>query len=280
MMRHVLNSVSRLSKAFAMKGTIEQFLTLRLSESYCIELFLAFVTVKIVVASVAAGVEDSGSRGVCTNEPVTGAGSSSTKDPSVHVEASQAHGASVLDIALVLGCAGTVDRDVVCGLLMECLQDVSSNALVLRIFVTCYLVINSQLFLRYVISLMKAVEKIIAEDSGETLCKCVVELESENSKLKATIAESTEDYEVLQLGSASLLAERNNLRYRCEDLEAKLVNVHSKSAANIASLEAKIQSTEAHTVEVAAASKKHLSDFEAELVRDLAGLQKLYIHNI
>jgi hypothetical protein len=32
----VLKSVSRLSKAFAMKGTIEQFLTLRLSESYCI----------------------------------------------------------------------------------------------------------------------------------------------------------------------------------------------------------------------------------------------------
>jgi hypothetical protein len=50
------------------------------------------------------------------------------------------------------------------------------------------------------------------------------------------------------------------------------VNVHSKSVANIASLEAKIQSTEAHTVEVAVAGKKHLSDFEAELVRDLAGL--------
>jgi hypothetical protein len=69
---------------------------------------------------------------------------------------------------------------------------------------------------------MKAVEKIIAKDSGETLQKCVAEIESENSKLKATITESTEDYEVLQLGSASLLAERNDLRYRCEDLRLNL----------------------------------------------------------
>jgi hypothetical protein len=68
-------------------------------------------------------------------------------DPPVQVKASQAHRASVLDIALVLGHTGTVDRDVVCGLLMECLQDVSSNALVLRIFVACYLVLNSRLFL-------------------------------------------------------------------------------------------------------------------------------------
>jgi sugar diacid utilization regulator len=69
---------------------------------------------------------------------------------------------------------------------------------------------------------MKAVEKIIAKDSGETLQKCVAEIESENSKLKATITESTEDYEVLQLGSASLLVERNDLRYRCEDLRLNL----------------------------------------------------------
>jgi hypothetical protein len=60
---------------------------------------------------------------------------------------------------------------------------------------------------------MKATEKIIIEDSEESLRKHVVELESENSKLKATVTESTE-YEVLQLGNASLLAESNELRYR------------------------------------------------------------------
>jgi hypothetical protein len=127
---------------------------------------------------------------------------------------------------------------------------------------------------------MKVVEKIIAEDSRETLEKHVAKLESENSKLKATVADSIEDYEVLQLGNVSLLAERNDLRYRCEDLEAKLAKVCSNSATNIASIQAKIKSTKAHTVEVDAANEKCLGDFEAELVRVLAGLRKLYNHNI
>jgi hypothetical protein len=45
-------------------------------------------------------------------------------------------------------------------------------------------------------------------------------------------------------------------------------------------LEAKVKSAEAHNAEVGAASDKRLSDFEAELIRDLAGLWKLYSHNI
>jgi regulator of replication initiation timing len=57
---------------------------------------------------------------------------------------------------------------------------------------------------------MKAIEKFIIEDNGETLRKQVAELELENSNLKATIVESAEEYEVLQLGNASLLAERND----------------------------------------------------------------------
>jgi regulator of replication initiation timing len=57
---------------------------------------------------------------------------------------------------------------------------------------------------------MKAIEKFIIEDNGETLRKQVAKLELENSNLKATIVESTEEYEVLQLGNASLLAERND----------------------------------------------------------------------
>jgi regulator of replication initiation timing len=57
---------------------------------------------------------------------------------------------------------------------------------------------------------MKAIEKFIIEDNGETLRKQVAKLELENSNLKATIVESAEEYEVLQLGNASLLAERND----------------------------------------------------------------------
>jgi hypothetical protein len=127
---------------------------------------------------------------------------------------------------------------------------------------------------------MKDVEKIITEDRGETLQKHVAELESENSKLKATVAESTEEYEVLQLGNVSLLVEPNDLHYQCEDLVAGLAKVLSNFAASIASLEAKIKSTEAHVVDVATAGEKCLNDSVAELVRDLAGLQKLYIRNV
>jgi hypothetical protein len=94
---------------------------------------------------------------------------------------------------------------------------------------------------------MKAIEKIVAEDSKETLRRCVVELELENSKLKATVTETSEDYEVLQLGYASFLDERNDICYRCEDLVAELKRAHSVSAANIAALEAKVKSAVAHS---------------------------------
>jgi hypothetical protein len=55
-------------------------------------------------------------------------------------------------------------------------------------------------------------------------------------------------------------------------LEARLAKVRSDFATTIASLEAKIKSVEAHVVDMAAAGKNRLSDFEAELVKDLVGL--------
>jgi hypothetical protein len=90
--------------------------------------------------------------------------------------------------------------------------------------------------------------------------------------MKATAVEATLDYAVLQLEVSSLLAERNDFRYRCEDLEDELKKARSDSVVSIAALEAKVKSVEAHNVEVAAASDKQLSDFEAWLIRDLAGL--------
>jgi hypothetical protein len=39
---------------------------------------------------------------------------------------------------------------------------------------------------------------IITEDNGASLCQCVVELEAENSQLKATIAESADMIGMLQ----------------------------------------------------------------------------------
>jgi hypothetical protein len=53
---------------------------------------------------------------------------------------------------------------------------------------------------------MRVVEKIVTEDDGERLRKCVVALESKNNKLKAAATEASEDYEVLQLANESLLS--------------------------------------------------------------------------
>jgi FtsZ-binding cell division protein ZapB len=76
---------------------------------------------------------------------------------------------------------------------------------------------------------VKAIEKIVTGDDGERLQKCVVELESENCKLKAAATEAAEDYEVLQLANTSLLDEHNNSCYKCKDLEVELKKVHSDS---------------------------------------------------
>jgi hypothetical protein len=63
-------------------------------------------------------------------------------------------------------------------------------------------------------------------------------------------------------------------------LEDELKKVRSDSTASIAAIEAKVKSAKDHNAKVAAASNKRLSNFEIELIRDLAGLQKSYVHNV
>jgi hypothetical protein len=89
-----------------------------------------------------------------------------------------------------------------------------------------------------------------------------------------------EDYNLLQEDNNSLLAECDDLCYRYEDLEFELAKVHSSAAEDIAALESRIRSTEAHNMEAAATNKKCLSDFEGELIEDLPGLRALYERNI
>jgi hypothetical protein len=82
------------------------------------------------------------------------------------------------------------------------------------------------------------------------------------------------------LVNASLLDERNNSRYKCEDLEAKLKKIRSDSTAGITALEAKVKSVETHSAKVAAANSKRLSDFETELAKELPGLRKSFVRSI
>jgi hypothetical protein len=150
------------------------------------------------------------------------------------------------------------------------------------------------LFLQQVVSLMKDVEKILADDVGESLWKRVLKLEAENSRLTATAVESSEtitkmqrsldngveDYNLLMAGNESMLAEHNDLCHHTEDLESELANIRDAIAEDVTALETKIEFAEAHIVDVAAAGEKCLKDFEDELVEDLAGLRALYICNI
>jgi hypothetical protein len=81
-------------------------------------------------------------------------------------------------------------------------------------------------------------------------------------------------------GNKSLLAERNALCECYEDLESELAKAHASTTEDIAALEVRIKSTEAHTVDVATTSKKILSNFENELINDLVELHALYEPNV
>jgi hypothetical protein len=63
-------------------------------------------------------------------------------------------------------------------------------------------------------------------------------------------------------------------------LEAKLVKIRSAVVEDITTLEAKVRSADAHSVDVAAAGEKRLKDFEGELIKDLAELRRLYMRNM
>jgi hypothetical protein len=134
-----------------------------------------------VVISADSGTKDLRCGDVCVAKQVSGVKSASARDPPVQAETTHTREASVLDIALVLGHTGTINRNAVCCLLTECLQDVCC-----AIFASCPLVAyclasNVPLFLQQAVSLTKAVETIIAEDSAASLRKRVAELEAVNS---------------------------------------------------------------------------------------------------
>jgi hypothetical protein len=92
--------------------------------------------------------------------------------------------------------------------------------------------------------------------------------------LECSLLRSVEDYNLLMVGKESLLAERNKLHYRTEDLEAEPAKARADAVENIAALEAKLKSVEAHSVDFVADGEKRLQDFEREPVEDLKKLQR------
>jgi hypothetical protein len=77
-----------------------------------------------------------------------------------------------------------------------------------------------------------------------------------------------------------LLAERNALCKRSKDLGSELMKARSSPAEDIAALDAKIRSAEAHAVDLAVAGEKRLNDYEKEFVKDMGELRILYECNV
>jgi hypothetical protein len=106
-------------KSSVMRSNFEWSLSLFCCfKNYDGEPFL-FVTAKMIAALSASAAKDLGVEDVHTTE------SPSSREPPIEIEAALTRETSMLDIALALGRRGTINHDAVCGLLTECLQDVS-----------------------------------------------------------------------------------------------------------------------------------------------------------
>jgi hypothetical protein len=95
-----------------------------------------------VVSLASAGSKGSESRGARADEKVAGVVFASASDPLTQAEVSLGLVAGALGVML-WGPSGVIDRANVCGLLIECLQDVSFAILVAHIFSSYCFVLNS-----------------------------------------------------------------------------------------------------------------------------------------
>jgi hypothetical protein len=121
---------------------------------------------------------------------------------------------------------------------------------------------------------------IIAEDSGASLRRCVVELEKDKDTLQRTVDHGIKDYNLLVMGNKSLASERDELKSRCKGLQAELAKTRSNAEKRVAALEVKVRSAEAHSIDVASTGEKHLREFEGGPVRTLEELHRLYAGNV
>jgi hypothetical protein len=64
-----------------------------------------------------------------------------------------------------------------------------------------------------------------------------------------------EDFNLLMADNSSLLAERNDFHYHCEDLEKERVELRSEAWKRITDLEARVKSAKAHSIDVAAVAR-------------------------
>jgi hypothetical protein len=76
------------------------------------------------------------------------------------------------------------------------------------------------------------------------------------SMLQRAVDIGVEDYKLLMEGNKSLLGERIDFCYRCEDLKVELADARSNAEKGTADLEVKVRSIEAHIINVVATDEK------------------------
>jgi hypothetical protein len=81
---------------------------------------------------------------------------------------------------------------------------------------------------------------IIAEDSGVSLRRHVIEHGKDMDVLQCAVDHGIEDYDLLVTGNKNLVSELNELKSHCEGLQAELAEACSDGEKRIAILEAKV----------------------------------------
>jgi hypothetical protein len=128
--------------------------------------------------------------------------------------------------------------------------------------------------------LTRAAGTIIAVDSGAPLHRRVMELEKDKDALQHAIDHGIKDYDLPLTDNKNLASEHDELKYRCEGLQAELAEARSDAEKRVVILEVKVRSVKAHIIDVASAGEKRLREFEGGLVQKLGELHGLYSGNI
>jgi hypothetical protein len=97
----------------------------------------AAVVIELGSASPSVRVPDSGPEGIHAEEPLPTDDLASARYQLVEAKTGPSHKIAMCDVALVSRRTGAVDRDAVCSLLTECLQDVGS--VLLTLYFSCLL---------------------------------------------------------------------------------------------------------------------------------------------
>jgi SMC interacting uncharacterized protein involved in chromosome segregation len=88
--------------------------------------------------------------------------------------------------------------------------------------------------------LAKVAVNILAEDNDAPHHERITELEKERGAVMIALGHSAEDYEIVVAGSRKLSSEHDQLKIRCDSLQAELAQAHSDTEKRISDLEAKV----------------------------------------